>query len=330
MAETHRNGRKSIYLGGVQVWTTDLEFAYEHGYVYLLDGARHWSDDDARIDLRMPAVAGFFQALRIEAWRAKPGLDLDRWEHMAEFSLELASGTLALASGGCGAIKVEIEPGAYRARWSARADDFRLQLWPGPAAVRRSELKRRNGNGSDLGDLPALLTDDGVQAVGTITGTQRAADALRIDVHLAAWAKRTWERTIRCDGVVRWRASGEPFGHALLHAEHPGLLPFVDERGGLSFRGRPPEPDRLEYALRAAHAEAAGEHIEFEDGIAERLAVGYGRLASGPVTLLRRYASVAEDYGVATNLTVTGPGRAGLTLLELGDSFVVAERFSVS
>ena len=129
---------------------------------------------------------------------------------------------------------------------------------------------------------------------------------------------------------MRWRATGEPFGHALLHGQHPGLLPFADERGGLSFRGRPPEPGRLEDALRAAHAEAAGEHVEFDDGIAERLAIGYGQLASGPVTLLRRYASVAEDYGVATNLTVTGPGRAGLSLLELGDSFVVAERFNVA
>ena len=97
---------------------------------------------------------------------------------------------------------------------------------------------------------PALLTDEGVQAVGTITGTRVRGDALRLDVHLAAWAKRTWERTIRCDGVVRWRATSEPFGHALLHAEHPGLLPFADERGGLSFRGRPPEP-------RPARARAA-------------------------------------------------------------------------
>ena len=314
----------------MQVWTTDLEFAYEHGHVYLLDGARHWSDDDGRIDLLMPGGSGFFQPLRIEAWGAKPALELDGWEHIAEFSLDLASGTLSLASGGCGAIRVGIEPGAYRARWSARADDFRLQLWPGPAAVPRSELRRRNGNGSDLGDLPALLTDEGVQAVGAVTGTRVIGDALRLDVHLAAWARRTWDRTIRCDGVVRWRATSEPFGHALVHAEHPGLLPFADDRGGLSFRGRPPEPHRLEHALRAAHAEAAGEHVEFEDGLAERLAIGYGRLASGPVTLLRRYASVAEDYGLSTNLTVTGPGRAGLSLLELGDSFVVAERFSVS
>ena len=32
---------------------------------------------------------------------------------------------------------------------------------------------------------------------------------------------------------------------------------------------------------------------------------------------------------MATNLTVTGPGRGGLTLLELGDTYVVAERFSI-
>ena len=37
-----------------------------------------------------------------------------------------------------------------------------------------------------------------------------------------------------------------------------------------------------------------------------------------------------DHYGVETNLIVTGPGRAGLQLLELGDSFVVAERFSYS
>ena len=312
------------------MWTTDLEFAYEHGHVYLLDGARHWSDDVQRVDLRMPGSAGFFLPLRVETWRAKPALDLDRWEHVAEFSLDLHSGTLALASGNCGALKVDIEAGAYRARWSARTNDFRLQLWPGPATAPRSELKRRNGNGSDLGDIPALLTDEGVQAVGAIRGTHVAGNALRVDLHLAAWAKRTWERAIRCDGVVRWRATSQPFGHALLHAEHPGLLPFADERGGLSFRGRPTEPERLEHALRAAHAEAAGEHVAFDDGIAERLSLGYGRLASGPVTLLRRYASVAGRHGVDTNLTITGPGRAGLSLLELGDSFVVAERFSVA
>jgi hypothetical protein len=316
-------------LTGVPAWTTDLEFAYEHGHVYLLDGHAHWSDD-ARVDLPMPARAGFFQALRIEGWGAKPALELDGWDHVAEFSLELASGTLALASGNCGAIRYEIAPGAYRARWSGRADRFRLQLWPGPAAAPRSELKRRPEPRADLGDIPALLLDEGVRATGAITGTRVRGTALQLYVVLDAWAKRSWRRVIRCDGVVRWQASSERFTHALLHDEHPGLLPFADERGGLSFNGRPAEPERLAQALRDAHAVTAGSHVSFEDGLAERLAVGYGRLASGPVTLLRRYADVAGGHGVATNLTVTGPGRNDLRLLELGETFVVAERFSVS
>jgi hypothetical protein len=48
------------------------------------------------------------------------------------------------------------------------------------------------------------------------------------------------------------------------------------------------------------------------------------------VTLLRRYADVAGGHGLKTSLTVTGPGRTDLSLLELGETFVVAERFSVS
>jgi hypothetical protein len=313
----------------VRAWTTELEFAYEHGHVYLLDGAGHWSTG-ARIDLRMPDGAGFFQVLRIEGWGAKPALELDGYDHVAEFSLVLPSGTLALASGNCGAIRYEIEPGAYRARWSARDEHFRLQVWPGPASTPRIELKRRPERGSDLGDIPALLLDEGVRATGAITGTRVRGNALQLYVALDAWAQRAWRRTIRCDGVVRWQATSDPFAHAVLHHEHPGLLPFADESGGLSFNGRPAEPERLAQALRDAHAVTAGPHISFEDGLAERLAVGYGRLASGPVTLLRRYADVADVHGIETNLTVTGPGRTDLCLLELGESYVVAERFSVS
>jgi hypothetical protein len=315
-------------LGAVRAWTTDLEFAYEHGHVYLLDGARHWSDDE-RVDLRMPAGAGFFVPLRVEGWGAKPALDLDGWDRVSEFSLDLPSGVLALASGNCGAITAEIAPGAYRARWSGRDDTFRLQLWPGPPAAPSLELKRRVDGRSDLGDIPALLSDEGVQAVGSMSGTRVRGNALQLYLLLSATAfPRSWRRMVRCDGVVRWQATSDVFSYARLFDEHPGLLPFADEVGGLSFRGRPPEPERLARELRAEHAVVAGGHIVFEDGLAERLAVGYGRLASGPVTLLRRYADVAGEHGVATNLTVTGPGRSGLQLLELGDSFVVAERFT--
>lgn len=310
-------------------WTTEIEIAYDFGHLYVHDGARHWSDTEARVDLRMPRAGEFGVPLRLEGYGAKPALDLARWEHVAEFSLRVESESLAFASGTTGAVRVGIPNGAYRARWSARDGEYRFQLWPGPPAAPRAELKRPNGPVSDLGDIPALLHDEGVRAVGSVVGTRVRGDALQLYTRLHAWRDRSWNRTLRCDGAVRWQASSEPFARAVLHAEHPGLLPFADERGGLSFNGAIPEPERFEAALRAAHAEAAGGHIAFEEGLAARLAVGYGRLASGPVTLLRHYAHVADDHGVATNLTVTGPGRPGLSLLELGDTFVIAERFSV-
>ena len=67
----------------------------------------------------------------------------------------------------------------------------------------------------------------------------------------------------------------------------------------------------------------------FRSALELLLALGFGQLANGPVTLLRRYAEVAEAHGVETRLMVTGPGRDGLCLLELGETFVVAERFTV-
>ena len=135
---------------------------------------------------------------------------------------------------------------------------------------------------------------------------------------------------------MRWIASSTPFDRATLHGDHPGLLPYADDHGGLSFRGVPDDAERLAHALRDAHAQAAGPHIAFEDVVntifAGRLelllSLGFGQLANGPVTLLRRYAEVASEHGVETSLIVTGPGRTGLGLLELGDSFVVAERFT--
>src|SRR4051794_26819440 len=172
----------------------------------------------------MPERAGFFQRLRIECSAAKPALELDGYEHVAEFSLDLPSGTLALASGNCGALRSEITPGSYRGRWSARGEHFRLQLWPGPADAPRHELKRRPDSGSDLGDVPALLFDEGVQAMGSISGTRVRGSALQLYLQLNAYATRAWRRTIRCDGIVRWQVSSEAFSSAHLHREHPGLL----------------------------------------------------------------------------------------------------------
>jgi hypothetical protein len=330
-------------------WATELEFAYDHGHLYVLDAGRHWSE--AEVDVRMPRSANFFVPLRVEGWGGRPPLDLESWDHVAEFSLKVPSGKLALASGGGDEVTVGIAPGAYRARWSGRnlsaaaawerhdenaPDTYRLQIWPGPAEAPRSEIKRWSGSlRGELGDLPALLADEELDAIGSIRSIEEHGDGLLIGVRVAGSGRR-FERTLRADGVVRWAAASGLFRHVGLHTEHPGLLPFADDRGALSFRGRPADPQRLAHALRAAHAEIADGHIAFEDvinahvGFETLLSFGYGQLAVGPATLLRRYAEVAIEHGVSTRLIVTGPGRTGLSLLELGETTVVAERFSAS
>lgn len=334
----------------VTAWSTELEFAYDHGHLYVGDAGRHWSE--AVVDVRMPRSASFFVPLVVEGWGGRPPLDLEGWDQVIEFSLAVPSGMLALASAGVDEVKVGIAPGAYRARWSGRnlaaaaswtrddspPDSYRLQLWPGPAAAPKAEIKRWTATASpgELGDLPALLADEALDAIGTLAGVERTGDGLRLHVRLVGAGGRSWDRTIRADGVVRWVAGGTPFDRATLHGDHPGLLPYADERGTLSFRGRPDDAAQLAHALRAEHAQAAGPHIAFEDVVntlfAGRLelllALGFGQLANGPVTLLRRYAAVAAEHGAETSLVVTGPGRSGLALLELGETFVVAERFA--
>jgi hypothetical protein len=332
----------------VTAWATDLEFAYDHGQLYLTDAATHWSE--AEIGVRMPRSANFFVPLRVEGWGGRPPLDLEGWDQVTEFSLKVSSGKLALASAGIDEVTVGIAPGAYRARWSGRnlseaaewegedpPDRYRLQIWPGTTEAPRAEIKRWAGLGrSELGDLPALLADDDLDALGAVVGSERVGDALRLDVRLAGANARTWDRTIRADGVVRWVVSSSRFHRAGLHASHPALLPYTDDFGGLSFRGRPADPERFADALRAAHAETVDGFIRFEEvvnamlGVETLLQMGFGQLANGPMTLLRRYAEVAAAHGVDTHLTVTGPGRNGLCVLELGETYVIAERFTAA
>src|SRR4051812_19455230 len=145
----------------------------------------------------MPRSANFFVPLRVEGWGVRPPLDLDAWDHVAEFSLTVRSGKLALASAGIDAVTVGIAPGADRGRWSGRnlsaaaewnrvdesaPDAYRLQIWPGPAAAPRAEMKRWAGahERAELGDLPALFADDELDAIGAVTGTDRSGDGLRV------------------------------------------------------------------------------------------------------------------------------------------------------
>ena len=83
-----------LHFRDVTAWATDLEFAYDHGHLYVPDAERHWSE--AEVDVRMPRSANFFVPLRVEGWGGRPPLDLDAWDHVVEFSLPVPSGTLAL------------------------------------------------------------------------------------------------------------------------------------------------------------------------------------------------------------------------------------------
>ena len=156
----------------------ELTFVYDYGQVYLYDAAAVGTvdflaalDDSTRtgltvgvdgalVDLLLPLQWNFSVPLVLEAVDGEPVLDLDEWEHIVEFALQLPSGRLLLeGSGGSGELDVELPPNTYRARWSGRGfppageyvpaesspDNYRLQLWPAPADEPPRELKRWPG-----------------------------------------------------------------------------------------------------------------------------------------------------------------------------------------
>jgi hypothetical protein len=82
----------------------------------------------------------------LEVWETEPPLDLDAWDHVAEASLAVPDGLIAIATveGPLDELEpLEVKPGAQRVRvaWSALAeadesggDAYRVQIWPGEQA----------------------------------------------------------------------------------------------------------------------------------------------------------------------------------------------------
>ena len=222
---------------------------------------------------------------------------------------------------------------APTARAGARAASgaYRFQLWPGPPAAPRAELKRPAELAGELGDIPSLLHDEGVQALGAVVGTRVRGDALQLYVRLSAWKDRVWNRTVRCDGAVRWQATSEPFASALLHAEHPGLLPYADERGGLSFNGVPSEPDRFVAALRAAHARGGRARTSRSRRAAWPSASPSATAASRAAPSRCCAATPTSPTTTAWPRTSPSPARAAAAspCSSSATRYVVAERFSI-
>jgi hypothetical protein len=156
----------------------ELSIVYDYGQVYLYDAAAADSvdflaalDDSARtgltvgvagalVDLLLPLQWNFSAPLVLETVDGEPVLDLEEWEHVVEFPLQLPTGRLQLeGSGGSGQLEIVVPPGAYRARWSGRGfppagdyvpgessqDSYRLQLWAAQADEPPRELKRWPG-----------------------------------------------------------------------------------------------------------------------------------------------------------------------------------------
>ena len=158
--------------------TQELRFVYDYGQVYLYAPAASGSvdflaalDDSSRtglsvgvdgplVDLLMPLQWNFSAPLSFDVLDGAPQLDVDDWDHVVEFALQLPSGRLLLeGSGGSGQLEIEVPPGRHRARLSGRGfpapgdyvpgdsslDTYRLQLWPAGADEPPRELKRWPG-----------------------------------------------------------------------------------------------------------------------------------------------------------------------------------------
>jgi len=158
--------------------TREFSFVYDYGQVYLYDAAAAESvdfiaalDDSTRtgltvgvagalVDLLMPLQWNFAAPLVFEVADSEPELDVDEWDHVVEFGLQLPSGRLLLeGSGGSGELEIDVPPGTYRARWSGRGfpppgeyvpgessfDSYRLELWAAAGNEPPREVKRWPG-----------------------------------------------------------------------------------------------------------------------------------------------------------------------------------------
>ena len=247
-------------------WATELEFAYDHGHLYVLDAARHWSE--AEVDVRMPRSANFFVPLRVEGWGGRPPLDLDalgpRRRVLADGAVREARARLRRRS----TRSPSASPPAPTARAGAAATSARrrrgsasTRTRPTPTACRSGRARRGAARGDQaLERLAARRARRPAGAAGR-RGARRdrrdrrhasaPATALRIGVRLAGAGGRTWDRTIRADGVVRWVARSSRFDRvgAARRAPRPAA---VRRRPRRALLPRPPRRTRSGSRTRCA------------------------------------------------------------------------------
>ena len=218
----------------------------------------------------MPRSANFFVPLRVEGWGGRPPLDLDalgpRRRVLADRPLGEARAGLRRRRRGhrrhrARRLSRALERAQPRARRRRGSASTRTRPTPTGCRSGRARRRRRAPRSSagaarcaaSSATCPRSWPTRTSTRSAAVAGTERTGDGLRIAVRLAGAGDRSWDRTIRADGVVRWVASSSRFDRVGLHAEHPGLLPFADDRGGALL----PRPPRGPGAARARAARRA-------------------------------------------------------------------------
>ena len=201
----------------------------------------------------------------------------------------------------------------------------------------------------DLADLPQLFEDEIPEKVGSIVEMHADGDQSRLSVVLRVrdFDEFDERRVIDCDNAVRWQLNDPVIHWFSVHDDHPALLPLTDQQGDLYFKGVPGDPLHTADALRSISATLLGRYFDFDacintlgGDLATLLRGGYGKVASGPVSLLRAFQNVLEHDGVSTTLLGTHapkvyveremkwiPVPQDLAVLDLGESWIVAQSF---
>ena len=203
-----------------------------------------------------------------------------------------------------------------------------------------------------IGPIEDLLSSDEFEddAWIRIAAARWEARALHLDVSVNVDSdgstRARW--TVVCD-EVRDYLIGDVVGGGLRleDGSHPAVRQHTDMHADLTFRGAASDPLRAVGALWRAHRRVGGDWIPFERylnlqfPLEELLATEAGKIADGPRFLLDEYAAELRGFGMAVSLSDERPARFWvegrwidqvnpLAMLDFGESFVVAERFSSS
>ena len=181
------------------------------------------------------------------------------------------------------------------------------------------------------------------QSWADFAAVQRVGDDLDIllNVGFESGALSTWKITCG-DARDFWMSDGIDI--RLYAEDHPAARQYSDDQVELFFRGACSDASRVVGKLWHAHRNEVQHWINFDrylnvvPSLAGLLSGEYGKLASGPLFLVERYAEVLDQERLSPSIVSARPPvrlREGnwvpqvnpLYFVQLGSCCVIAERF---